>query len=156
MNGNSLKELGRKVKEDFELKEKSKLINFLVDNKIKEIEKKSILLDTKENILNNFLKFIKINNLFEIQIAGRVYTTLIDISFIFQPEILYLKKEEEFSRIPCLTETKITEIPIFEFEWELFPKFCVESTCVHQNDFLSVFNNKFEHPRCVIVYPYQE
>jgi len=96
MNGDSLKELEQKVKEDFELKEKSKLLNLLVEKRLEEFEKQ-ILLTDKETCFLNFIKILEFNTTSLISFGEYIYdpknqfNKVIKITFS-----LNLKKEYKY------------------------------------------------------------
>lgn len=156
MYSDELMSLEQKIKKDLELKENSKLINFLIDYKLKKIEKKFIVLNTKENILNNFLEMLKINNLCEIKISGMMYHPVVCVSFGFEPKSFSFEKEKEFGTIPCLMETKIMEAIILEFRsHNPSTNFYSAGTNVLESEISTVFNDRFAYPKSITVYPYR-
>lgn len=135
------------IYDDFELKEKSRFINFLVDSQIKELERFSIVLTDKETLVHNLMAFIGANNLIEILFKKKVYYDITMIHFLFKPKYRILQKLEKLGSISCLCEFGVVNSNLLFLAMPWIPTKKYELLSVATNTKLnSLYGNRFKFP----------
>lgn len=142
-------ELETLIKNDFELKEKSKLLNLLVEKRLEEFDKEILLID-KETCFSNFMKILEFNTTSLISFGEYIsdpknqFNKIIKITFY-----LNLKKEYKclttyelqknaLNTIRFMNEVGIKEIRMFDET--LFHRFMKLRAFCWKQDLLSIYN----------------